>query len=124
MLTKNELKKALECCQGDWNCVNCPYNDKCSSMHKDALEYFNNLEAENERLQKVNDSLDVIGRFYSELKADIYKEVEEKIEGLTWYHIGKRGKLVMGANGETDIPLYKAEDIYNLLNELIGKSAE
>lgn len=55
MLNDNEIKKALECCQGNWDCANCPYNDKCSSMHKDALEYINRLEAEIERLKESRD---------------------------------------------------------------------
>lgn len=42
-------------------------------------------------------------------------ELLESIEETTWYHIFK-GKLIQGANGETDIPLYKASDIYSVLD--------
>ena len=51
--TDQEIIKALECCQGNWDCANCPYNDKCSSMHKDALDLINRLQAENERLNEI-----------------------------------------------------------------------
>ena len=41
----------------------------------------------------------------------------EKVEETTWYHIGKNGELVMGANSETDVPLYKHSDIKRVLEE-------
>lgn len=42
-------------------------------------------------------------------------KLRESISKTTWYHIFK-GKLIQGANGETDIPLYKASDIYSVLD--------
>lgn len=39
----------------------------------------------------------------------------DAIEGTDWYHINKNGVLVHGANSETDIPLYKADDVYKVL---------
>ena len=50
-------------------------------------------------------------------------ELLESIEETTWYHIFK-GKLVQGANGETDIPLYKASDIYSVLDATPTVDAE
>lgn len=41
----------------------------------------------------------------------------DKVEETTWYHINKNGELVMGANSETDIPLYKHSDITRVLAE-------
>lgn len=41
----------------------------------------------------------------------------DKVEETTWYHINKNGELVMGANSETDIPLYKHSDIKRALSE-------
>ena len=42
-------------------------------------------------------------------------ELIESIEETTWYHVFK-GKLIHGANSKTDIPLYKASDIYSVLD--------
>ena len=42
-------------------------------------------------------------------------ELLESIEETTWYHVFK-GKLIHGANSKTDIPLYKASDIYSVLD--------
>lgn len=41
----------------------------------------------------------------------------DKVEETTWYHINKDGELVVGANSETDIPLYKHSDIKRVLAE-------
>lgn len=41
----------------------------------------------------------------------------DKVEETNWYHINKNGELVMGANSETDIPLYKHSDIVRVLAE-------
>ncbi len=41
----------------------------------------------------------------------------DKVEETTWYHINKNGELVVGANSETDVPLYKHSDITRVLEE-------
>lgn len=41
----------------------------------------------------------------------------DKVEETNWYHINKNGELVVGANSETDIPLYKLSDILRILAE-------
>lgn len=41
----------------------------------------------------------------------------DKVEETTWCHINKNGELVIGANSETDIPLYKHSDIKRVLSE-------
>lgn len=46
-------------------------------------------------------------------------KLTERIDDLTWYHVNANsGKLVEGANGMTDVPLYKAEDIYSVIKDL------
>lgn len=44
--------------------------------------------------------------------------LKDRIEETTWYHI-HNGKLVEGANGEDDEPLYKAKDILGILEEFV-----
>jgi hypothetical protein len=120
-LTDVEIKKALECYR----------NSKIIQVENgvisigDILDLINRQQAENERLKYFN-SANVASAIGLEnkletAKAEAYKEIEEKIDKITWYHINKNGKLVMGANSETDIPLYKAKDVYNLLKELGGE---
>lgn len=41
--------------------------------------------------------------------------LKEQIDILTWYHINKNGELVEGAE-DSDSALYKAEDIYRLID--------
>ena len=50
-------------------------------------------------------------------------ELLESIEETTWYHVFK-GKLIHGANSKTDIPLYKASDIYSVLDATPTVDAE
>ena len=90
-----------------------------------ALYLINRLQKEKEQLEKNKESLvisyaNAVARNLT-IKDEAYMEVEEKIEKIAWYHINQNGELVMGANSETDTPLYKAEDIYNLLKELVGE---
>lgn len=48
------------------------------------------------------------------------KDAVDSIERTDWYHINKRGELVHGANGEDDVPLYKADDVYKAIDETPG----
>lgn len=52
------------------------------------------------------------------MKDDVISRQEtiEAMESLDWYHINKNGQLVHGANSKADEPLYKAEDVYKVLN--------
>ena len=42
----------------------------------------------------------------------------EAMEGVDWYHINENGQLTHGANSREDEPLYKAEDVYKVLNDM------
>lgn len=48
----------------------------------------------------------------------LIEHVIDKFEELDWYHIGPTGKLVHGANSEEDDALYRAGDVYKLLDDL------
>lgn len=50
------------------------------------------------------------------------EDFQDRIEDTVWYHINKNGELVLGANGETDIPLYRAEDILKIVKELFAEA--
>ena len=43
-------------------------------------------------------------------------DVIDAVEGTDWYHIAPDGHLAPGANGKTDVPLYKAADIQETLS--------
>lgn len=96
----------------------------------DLLDLINRLKEENEKLNKENENL--LKRLCKKvnqeskaieklIKSEAYKEFAEMIDKTTWYHINKNGELVQGANSETDIPLYKAKDVHNLLKEMVGE---
>ena len=106
-LTDSEIVKALECCTDYKNtkCKGCPLEESCvdNNICELALdlivdkEYYkknrdkyqenvmflskqcDELQAENERLKKSNEMFADIGKMYSEVKAEAYKEVFEKI---------------------------------------------
>ena len=42
----------------------------------------------------------------------------DAMESTDWYHIGPTGELVHGANSKIDEPLYRAEDVYRVLESL------
>ena len=46
------------------------------------------------------------------------KAAIEAVEDVDWYHVNKDGQLTHGANSEEDEPLYKAEDVYKVLNDM------
>ena len=106
-MTDNEIIKALECCSsGSYGCENgCPLDKECDSPirggekimqnafdlinHQKAelkatiagqetlQKYIAEQKAEIERLQSVVDSFTDIGKMYSEIKAEAYKEFAE-----------------------------------------------
>ena len=46
------------------------------------------------------------------------KATIEAMEGVDWYHIDSDGQLTHGANSEEHEPLYKAKDVYKVLNDM------
>ena len=46
------------------------------------------------------------------------------MEGTDWYHINSDGQLVHGANSNEDEPLYRAEDVYKVLNDMPSAQPE
>lgn len=55
-MTKDEIKKALECCETDWCCV-CPYYkyEGCETiLKKDVLTLITEQEKENDKLEQLN----------------------------------------------------------------------
>ena len=52
------------------------------------------------------------------------KAAIEAMEDVDWYHINKDGQLTHGANSKEDEPLYKAEDVYKVLNDMPSAQPE
>ena len=48
----------------------------------------------------------------------------DAMEDVDWYHINSNGQLVHGANSKEDEPLYKAEDVYKVLNDMPSAQPE
>jgi hypothetical protein len=85
-MTDNEIIKALECCVNNGDCRECALNPKkgnygyCTGLAiKSALDLITRQKAEIERLQLTVDSFTDIGKLYSEIKAEAYKEFAEKL---------------------------------------------
>lgn len=49
------------------------------------------------------------------------EDFQDKIEDTVWYHVNNNGNLVLGANSEINVPLYRAEDILKIAKELLQK---
>ena len=70
-----EIKKALECCQGETpNCIDCAYWGNCkkdygAKIRSDILTLINELESENEKLKKIglNDNI-TVGEYLREME--------------------------------------------------------
>lgn len=133
-MTDNDIIKALEYCskQGITSeCERCKVKKGCrAELIAKALDLIKRQKAEIERLQKECGNQSTLWSKHFEsifetaketIKAEAVREFAEKIYEMTWYHINSQGKLVKGANSETNIPLYKAEDINNILKEMVGE---
>ena len=133
-LTDNEIIKALEVCSkytGFKDCEKCPLNPICDANVIDALalDLINRQKAEIENLKEKNsnltsgltslqndltsaratiDSFTDIGKLYSEIKAEAYKEFAEKLKQNA-YHNDANEYIVF------DI------EVDNLLKELVGE---
>lgn len=92
------------------------YSKNNQQMTKDILDLYKALEqakAKNERLKEVNDSFTDIGKLYSEIKAEAYKEFAERL----------KEKITEEYNyfEEQEYPRARIKDIDNLLKELVGE---
>lgn len=52
------------------------------------------------------------------------KATIDAMESVDWYHISKDGQLVHGANSAEHQALYKASDVYKVLNEMPSAQPE
>ena len=52
------------------------------------------------------------------------KATIDAMEDTDWYHINKDGQLTHGANSDDHEPLYKAKDVYAVLNTMSSAQAE
>ena len=52
------------------------------------------------------------------------KDLKNAIDECTWYHIGKGGELVEGANSYEHEPLYKYSDIKEIIKNLPTRKFE
>ena len=94
------------------DCYNCPYDEICGNhdnkMLIDTLNLINRQKAEIERLNKEVETFADIGKMYSEIKAEAYREFAVRLLALI---------------GSVELPnLELRRHINNLLNELVGDS--
>ena len=73
------------------------------------------LKAENEKLKKSNEMFADIGKLYSEIKAEAYKEFAEELKKKMVKHNFKYADTLFSANVAT------APMVDNLLKELVGE---
>ena len=85
-LTDNEIIKALECCcTYKGKCIDCPAfvkvdRSNCKQVLLGAIEIITRQQAEIERLKKSNEMFTDIGKMYSEIKSEAYKEFAERLK--------------------------------------------
>lgn len=120
-MTDNEIIKALECCV--LNKHICPHTcpmlkskDCLESLRKYALDLITHQQDEIERLKETVDSFTDIGKLYSEIKTEAYKEFAERVkEKIYTAHFG-RGK------NEFFVTTINPDDLDNLVKERVGDS--
>ena len=118
-LTDTEIKKALECCVNTTfisDCAKCKMFafDCKDKLIESALDLINRQKAEIERLEKVRKDeveklMSVIDRTIAEAKAEAYKEFAERL------------KKTFPKDDFLRSTKRIAEDIDNLLKELVGE---
>lgn len=127
MKDKNEIIKALECCNnppGKADCRTCPFyhsEGRCTeNMLSNAIDLINRLQAENERKDKILNSYALQygtvkdqSKRIEEIKSEARKEFAERLKGrLTVFNKRIDGRCLYEIGDE---------DIDNLLKELDGK---
>ena len=140
-MTDNEIIKALECCKSKCDCSGCllKKEEYCVNVLKNlTLDLINRQKAEMEkneniirladkaietqnaeieRLKATVDSFTDIGKLYSEIKAEAYKEFAERL----------KMRAINRYNEFEDYQAYPyatIEHIDNLLKELVGDNDE
>lgn len=98
-----EIKKALECCakaktNEDCQKLKCPFFDNaiqmCGVVNSEqvllanTLDLINQYEAEIEKLEKETKNFGLIGKLYSEIKAEAIKEFAERLKERYWQEDG------------------------------------
>ena len=85
-LTPEEIIKALECCTQQHKCNECPYLMEhhllCNHhLHKDTLDLIKRLKAENERLQKNIDGLNIFTKNHTKvIRLQAIKEFAKELK--------------------------------------------
>lgn len=116
-MTDNEIVKALKCCATAPFCsdkTGCPYKgvEDCVKRHTlDALDLINCLQAENERYKKYYFAHEY-DKWEKELKAEVYKEIKERLEPLKQFRC-----CMLGNEYELSVTM---REIDNLLKEMVG----
>ena len=124
-MTDNEIIKALECCQTEYdrNCKECPYERykthyistiTCSSrMRADLLDLINRQKAEIERLQKhIQEGIDLakqIPEMVALAQAEAIKEIGERL----------KAEACLSEYPWDDERIYLSQ-IDNLVKEMVG----
>ncbi len=119
-MTDNEIKKALECC-GRESCLGCPYRGNChqgNPMIRDALDYINRLEAENDILCGKIDEL-IIDK---DLLFDEAEALIKKAKAEAYKEFAERFKEKLSQKYTTSLWKFYCEEIDNLLKEMESES--
>lgn len=133
-MTDNEIIKALECCQREYdkNCKQCPYNKYSitgcrGELRKDTLDFINRLQAENERLKKENEILSINAdtAFQDGLNEaqDLYaKQVKAEIKSEAVREFAERLKDDSFEDKGYYYDIILVTDIDDVLKEMIGET--
>ena len=111
-LTDNEIKKALECCGKQFDCVFCECVENCpqdtNKLNGLALDLINRQEEEMEGLRATIDSFADIGKLYSEIKAEAYRECMARVEERLSHKLSP------------ELLKYIHDDLQDELNKMVG----
>ena len=83
-MTDNEIIKALECCVIDTNCTKCPHYNN-GKQTRECLEISMIAALDLIKRQRATiDMFDDIGKLYSEIKAEAYKEFADRLKQVLY----------------------------------------
>ena len=123
-LTDNEIVKALECCINGHCDDGCPFRETrehCHNLDSLILDLINRQKAENERLKKENHWFADIGKLYSEIKAEAYKEFAELVHCHCQNIINQEWNKKVSPVSWSDAYVQFDDEVDNLLKELVGE---